>query len=129
MNYRRKRYWSLLRAGLVGALLATASAIALPIERLPEPLRRVLMPVLLLPMRLVDLVWGSGDTVSPWFVVAIVGRFWAGVGAAAAMTLVHWWQRRVAVRSEPGQHCRSCGYCLRGLTSARCPECGHPTER
>lgn len=36
-----------------------------------------------------------------------------------------WWIRRTwPVTVQDGQTCPQCGYCLRGATSGRCPECG-----
>ena len=42
----------------------------------------------------------------------------------AIPTLLVW---RLAPRFPRG-HCRRCGYNLKGLTEARCPECGQPFE-
>ena len=44
-----------------------------------------------------------------------------GVGAAVAR-----WRYKVPPDSEP--RCETCGYLLRGLPEARCPECGTPFD-
>ena len=44
--------------------------------------------------------------------------------AAAIPTLLVW----RFVPKFPRGHCRRCGYNLKGLTEARCPECGKPFE-
>ncbi len=48
---------------------------------------------------------------------------WFGFGLLLAVpTLLMWWLDRP--RRPLAGHCRRCGYNLRGLTEARCPECG-----
>jgi hypothetical protein len=57
------------------------------------------------------------------YLVLAVGllAFWVG-GAAIGSVLVCL-RRRYWPVYPPG-HCKKCGYCLFGLTSRRCPECG-----
>lgn len=49
---------------------------------------------------------------------------WLSITLAAAMPYALLAAPR-RPRSERGPRCRACGYSLHGLTSARCPECGH----
>jgi hypothetical protein len=56
---------------------------------------------------------------------------WGGVASmvfpTAAMTLLWaplWWRERVMRRRALVGHCARCGYDLRGLGVAKCPECG-----
>ncbi len=51
---------------------------------------------------------------------------WMPFVLAAALTALLFWRDR-RFRFPPG-HCRQCGYNLKELTEARCPECGQPFE-
>jgi hypothetical protein len=65
-----------------------------------------------------------------WF--AAFGRFWddvlgvmivfwiiAAIAATVLLLLLQYWQR-----PHTGPYCLQCGYCVIGLPSRRCPECG-----
>jgi len=55
--------------------------------------------------------------------VSVLFAFW--VGYSAIGSLLVWVRRRYWPIFPPG-HCKKCGYCLFGLTTRRCPECGTP---
>lgn len=66
--------------------------------------------------------WGLNlHTGESSIVVACVATFVPPVALVAFTVVVHRGLLRKQIR--PG-HCRKCGYCLLGLTRARCPECG-----
>ena len=50
--------------------------------------------------------------------------FWLAIPLVGIPTAILW---RLD-RRMPSGHCRRCGYNLKGLTEARCPECGQPFE-
>ena len=55
---------------------------------------------------------------------SLVGGFVAGMlRFGVPLTLAVWCRRKWWPVRTPG-FCAKCGYCLRGLTSPRCPECG-----
>ena len=69
-----------------------------------------------------------------WLALAgtLVVALCCGVAVAALPVLFARYQRpllRRAVRAELGTHCAACDYDLRGLASARCPECGGAIAR
>gem|GEM_PF-2832980 len=47
---------------------------------------------------------------------------------AVFATVTHGISRIIRRHEETGEVCLECGYCLRGLTSPRCPECGTPFD-
>ena len=57
-------------------------------------------------------------------VVALAGFGFFGVSALMLSVVVLLRRRFWPV--FPGGHCRYCGYCLYGLPTPRCPECGRP---
>lgn len=54
----------------------------------------------------------------------VVVPLWSLFLAVAVPTLLVW---RFVPKFQRG-HCRRCGYNLKGLTEARCPECGQPFD-
>ncbi len=64
--------------------------------------------------------------------LTLANLYWREIGAAllaamALMTIVPLW-RTVRRRRNAGQpYCRHCNYCLTGVASASCPECGRDT--
>lgn len=52
-----------------------------------------------------------------WLVISVIGSL--DISACVCVRRCRWPQ-------YPRGHCARCGYCLRGLLEARCPECGNP---
>lgn len=131
MDHTGRRRCVMCCAVLVGALLGGGSLFVFGLVRayLPEPVVKVLHWILVMPLRPVVLIWGDGDNISPWFAVAVIVLFWAAAGACIAASLVSLCHRRRARFAQNDEHCEECGYCLRGLRSGRCPECGRAFSR
>ena len=73
----------------------------------------------------------NADAINVW---ELLVYYWpeilgAGTAATALVCSLILWRilRRRRFVGEP--HCRRCNYCLKGLSSDRCPECGTPVER
>jgi hypothetical protein len=64
-----------------------------------------------------DLAWGFALLVS------------GALLAPGAQWIASWLRRRWAKAPLYEPCCPTCGYCLRGLTSGICPECGTPCKR
>lgn len=66
--------------------------------------------------------WSPAFVATSLHPVIVVGGIVAGGLAAGATALLRPW-RVVGLPDEPSR-CRACGYCLAGVESAQCPECG-----
>lgn len=61
-----------------------------------------------------------------WFVLLI--PFWAPAAVFSLLAAALWWRPlRTAARRRRGA-CTACGYDLRALPAATCPECGKPHQ-
>ncbi len=71
-------------------------------------------------------VYGGTEVVNVWAALVHIWpeSFACLVGIPAAIMLL-----RSIPRRGCEEHCRACGYCLRGIGSARCPECGTYLKR
>ena len=66
-------------------------------------------------------VYGGFHVVNVW---AVLVHFWPETLALLAVIPTVILVRRSCRRHGAEEYCGDCGYCLRGLTSPRCPECG-----
>lgn len=76
--------------------------------------------------RTLDNAWECTSSGAPVFVIPFALIFVPVSVALFGSMLLYLLRRKAAGRRLAGQQCVKCGYCLFGLTSTRCPECGTP---